>query len=46
MYYVYMIRCIDNSIYTGITSDLKRRTKEHFEKTRKMCKIYYASYSK
>lgn len=30
MYYVYMLRCKDNSIYTGITSDLERRMKEHF----------------
>ncbi len=29
MYYTYMIRCIDNSIYTGITTDVKRRWNEH-----------------
>ena len=28
MYYTYMIRCLDNSIYTGITTDLQRRMKE------------------
>ena len=33
-----MLRCQDNSIYTGITSDLKRRMKEHFEKTEKCAK--------
>ena len=38
MYYTYMIRCIDNSIYTGITNDLKRRMCEHFEKTEKCAK--------
>lgn len=38
MYYTYMIRCIDNSIYTGITNDLKRRMSEHFEKTEKCAK--------
>ena len=38
MYYVYMLRCKDNSIYTGITKDLKRRMKEHFEKTDKCAK--------
>lgn len=27
--YIYMIRCQDNSIYTGITRDVKRRMKEH-----------------
>ena len=31
MYYIYMLRCEDNSIYTGITKELKRRMKEHFE---------------
>ena len=29
MYFVYMIRCQDGSIYTGITTDLKRRFEEH-----------------
>lgn len=38
MYYVYMLRCKDNSIYTGITKDLERRMKEHFEKTDKCAK--------
>lgn len=28
-YYVYMIRCQDNSLYTGITTDIKRRCEEH-----------------
>ena len=27
-----MLRCKDNSIYTGITTDVKRRMKEHKEK--------------
>ncbi len=30
MYYVYMLRCMDNSIYTGITTDIERRMNEHF----------------
>lgn len=30
MYYIYMLRCKDDSIYTGITTDLDRRMKEHF----------------
>lgn len=25
MYYVYMLRCIDNSIYTGITNQMEKR---------------------
>ena len=29
MYYTYMIRCADNSLYTGITTDLNRRFTEH-----------------
>ena len=29
MYYTYMLRCEDNSVYTGITNDVKRRFKEH-----------------
>ena len=32
MYYVYLIQCEDGSIYTGITTDLKRRFKEHSDK--------------
>lgn len=31
MYYVYLILCEDNSIYTGITNNLERRFKEHSE---------------
>ncbi len=38
MYYVYMLRCEDNSIYTGITNDLQRRMDEHFNKTKKCAK--------
>jgi len=32
MYYVYLIQCEDESIYTGITNDLERRFKEHKNK--------------
>lgn len=28
-YYVYIIKCSDNSLYTGITNDLKNRIKIH-----------------
>ena len=31
MYYLYILRCADDSLYTGITTDLKRRTLEHNE---------------
>jgi len=33
-----MLRCEDNSIYTGITTDLERRMSEHFEKNEKCAK--------
>lgn len=29
MYYVYIIECKDSTLYTGITTDLKRRFAEH-----------------
>lgn len=29
MYYVYIIKCSDKTLYTGITTDLKRRIAEH-----------------
>ena len=30
-YYVYMLRCKDNSLYTGWTTDVRRRLSEHNE---------------
>lgn len=38
MYYTYMLRCIDNSIYTGITTNIERRMQEHFSKGEKCAK--------
>ncbi|MFA6159600.1 MAG: GIY-YIG nuclease family protein [Parcubacteria group bacterium] len=32
MYYLYILRCADKTLYTGITTDLKRRILEHNEK--------------
>ncbi len=29
MYYCYLLRCADNSLYCGITNDLKKRVAEH-----------------
>lgn len=29
MYYLYILQCSDKSLYTGITTDLKRRLLEH-----------------
>ena len=31
MYFVYLIKCKDGTIYTGITTDVKRRFVEHKE---------------
>jgi putative endonuclease len=28
-YYVYILRCSDDTLYTGITTDLERRIDEH-----------------
>lgn len=32
MYYIYVLRCEDGSLYTGITTDMERRIKEHLGK--------------
>ncbi|MDD5213537.1 MAG: GIY-YIG nuclease family protein [Candidatus Gracilibacteria bacterium] len=29
MYYLYILECADNTLYTGITTDLNRRLEEH-----------------
>lgn len=29
MYHLYILKCSDGSLYTGITTDLKRRVSEH-----------------
>lgn len=33
-----MLRCVDNSIYTGITNHFERRMQEHFLKTKECAK--------
>lgn len=38
MYYTYMLRCSDNSLYTGIITDLERRLQEHKAKEEKGAK--------
>ncbi len=38
MYYVYILRCSDNSLYTGITTDVERRFEEHKAKNKKGAK--------
>ena len=32
MYYIYMVRCADGSLYTGIAADVCRRMREHTQK--------------
>ena len=34
MYYLYILKCSDESLYTGITTDLKRRVSEHNESSK------------
>jgi putative endonuclease len=31
MYHLYIVRCADDTLYTGITTDLERRIVEHNE---------------
>lgn len=38
MYYFYMLRCSDNSLYSGITNNIERRVKEHNSNTKKSAK--------
>lgn len=47
-YYVYILKCSDDSYYTGYTSDLSRRVKQHNEgiggrytRSRKPVKLLY-----
>ncbi|MBR2176179.1 MAG: GIY-YIG nuclease family protein [Clostridia bacterium] len=42
MYYTYILRCCDDSLYTGIASDIDRRMGEHFGRG-KMCARYTRS---
>ena len=38
MYYVYILRCSDNSLYTGITTDFKKRLETHMNKEKSAAK--------
>jgi putative endonuclease len=29
MYYLYILKCADETLYTGITTDIERRMREH-----------------
>ena len=39
-YYVYIIKCSDNSFYTGITNNISRRFEEHQNGLNKTCFTY------
>ena len=48
MYYLYILKCSDGSLYTGITTDVERRLKEHKEgkgghytRARKVLRVVY-----
>lgn len=34
MWYVYMVRCADQSLYTGVTTNVKERVHEHNDSAR------------
>lgn len=49
MYFLYIIKCGDGSLYTGITTDVERRFNEHKNKAgghytsaKKVLKVVYA----
>ena len=50
MYFVYILKCSDSTLYTGITSDLDRRVKEHnssklgakYTRPRRPCTLVYS----
>lgn len=37
-WYIYLLRCADNSLYAGVTTDLTRRVKEHNGKSKAAAK--------
>ena len=42
MYYFYVLRCSDNSLYCGVTSNLEKRIKEHNSNSSKGAKYLRA----
>lgn len=53
-YFVYILKCSDNTLYTGIATDLKRRLNEHnnsdkgakYTKIRRPAELVYSEKSK
>ncbi len=51
MYFVYILQCVDDTLYTGITTDLERRMEEHnfsslgarYTKSRRPVRLVYSS---
>lgn len=49
-YYLYILKCADKTLYTGITTDLKRRVVEHnskklgarYTRSRRPVKVVYS----
>ena len=39
-YYIYILKCVNNSYYIGITNNLERRMHEHNEGLNKTCYTY------
>ena len=54
MWHVYILKCKDGTLYTGTTTDLKRRIKEHndsrlgarYTRTRRPVKLVYSTRKK
>jgi len=54
MWHIYILQCRDKTFYTGITTNLKRRVKEHntsnlgakYTKSRRPVKLAYSSRKK
>lgn len=53
MWHVYILRCADGSLYTGVATDLKRRVEEHNSSSigakytsgrRPVCLVYSAKF--
>lgn len=49
MYFVYLLECKDGTVYTGITTDIKRRLAEHkkgtgsrYTRARKVKRLLYS----
>lgn len=42
MYYFYIVRCLDNSLYSGQTNNLQKRIKEHNSNTSRSAKYLRA----